>query len=145
MTIYIPIWWYSNYPLFCKSHQEMQFTFQSGDIQIRNPRKQLLWTAYIYIPIWWYSNLITHLITSVFFLFTFQSGDIQINLYVTGLTVALVDLHSNLVIFKLEWIGRQIKMTITFTFQSGDIQMGRRKKYTSLLPNLHSNLVIFKF
>ena len=77
------------------------FTFQSGDIQIKN---------------------MTYEVSMGLGEFTFQSGDIQIFFSPLYLVIKK-NLHSNLVIFKLHLRRDFCNDDILFTFQSGDIQM----------------------
>ena len=101
-----------------------QFTFQSGNIQIKPTSVGMKRTRSIYIPIWWYSNGINDISVCVDNdEFTFQSGDIQmikLNGYHSN---CICNLHSNLVIFKLILFLILVFSPIKFTFQSGDIQI----------------------
>ena len=77
------------------------FTFQSGDIQIKQSHRGLGYEKCIYIPIWWYSN---HLHSLFLYYYWYY-------------------LHSNLVIFKSLIPLGTLSSRTTFTFQSGDIQI----------------------
>ena len=79
----------------------MRFTFQSGDIRIIVIRLKSFDKNVIYIPIWWYSNVVSLRVVAT----------------------ALLDLHSNLVIFKFNTSNILTTMKSVFTFQSGDIQI----------------------
>ena len=75
--LYIPIWFYSNVDGSVCSPNFINFTFQSGSIQITQLQKK-------------YNELLT---------FTFQSGSIQMTLNGTKVQ-SITTLHSNLVLFK---------------------------------------------
>ena len=101
----------------------VEFTFQSGDIQII-PFFSISFTAFeIYIPIWWYSNQIMWIFT------TKHKYNLHSNLVIfkskQQIRYSFVEhyLHSNLVIFKSSAMYKCTISTDTFTFQSGDIQI----------------------
>ena len=101
MTLYIPIWLYSNCRLQLRVTQLLHFTFQSGYIQMHSSFRPLTeWTC-LYIPIWLYSNGTKWYSYTIIYNFTFQSGYIQI----------FVKLFECI-------------LPLYFTFQSGYIQIG---------------------
>ena len=123
----------------------LQFTFQSGDIQIWKHYVKFFFNFIIYIPIWWYSN------------FTLSSS--------AFLNISY--LHSNLVIFKYiniansidenKWIYIPIwwysnfdntlypalclRIYIPIWWYSNHLHLLLKQE---LQKDLHSNLVIFK-
>ena len=121
ISLYIPIWFYSNQFGSESNPMLFIFTFQSGSIQIE-VRKQKgkddttftfqSGSIQIKIALRPYQEEA----------FTFQSGSIQIlsrsGLYHTG-----KPLHSNLVLFKCFFISFFLQTLFRFTFQSGSIQM----------------------
>ena len=98
--LYIPIWLYSNSSLQHFAHSSLNFTFQSGYIQIVTKPTQQKELNLLYIPIWLYSNLRCQAYTAIY----------------------LLSLHSNLVIFKSFKPATSIR-AVYFTFQSGYIQI----------------------
>ena len=165
VSLYIPIWFYSNQHPTTDFYDLGLFTFQSGSIQM----DEALASAYVEKT------------------FTFQSGSIQI-CFDPANASKLMTLHSNLVLFKWPWMVRKYRVSrlyipiwfysnpcssiktafnVFFTFQSGSIQINKLDDYTiryTLLyipiwfysngyyrklqrvyeRSLHSNLVLFK-
>ena len=101
VTIYIPIWWYSNLTATnAIDDSTTEFTFQSGDIQmifwILGNMMSLQFTFQSGdIQIFLIFNDVVFIIV-----FTFQSGDIQITEMCSAQWPVGNNLHSNLVIFK---------------------------------------------
>ena len=99
-SLYIPIWFYSNRRNSKQTVQMLPFTFQYGSIQMRNRNSNIDFVSILYIPIWFYSN---HL-------------RIEPNKKLDP------TLHSNMVLFKWDFLTLQRLLSIT----------------------LHSNMVLFK-
>ena len=144
VSLYIPIWLYSNQNSKFSFNTVKVFTFQSGYIQMSDFEKIKNYLLKLYIPIWLYSNVAL----------------------LKPYRLPLSSLHSNLVIFKstcelwhslglafftfqsgyiqIKFIFFSFKLTIIFTFQSGYIQIMLSEEYINTDCALHSNLVIFK-
>ena len=141
-SLYIPIWFYSNYKRYDICGRWCSFTFQYGSIQIMSQKIQQterdfftfqygsiqiipnltcgLSDISLYIPIWFYSN-----VSSIFFsffciFFTFQYGSIQILFMTTVPTQSL--------------------LYIPIWFYSNC----NKYMLAILINTLHSNMVLFK-
>ena len=122
VSLYIPIWLYSNQNSKFSFNTVKVFTFQSGYIQMSDFEKIKNYLLKLYIPIWLYSNVAL----------------------LKPYRLPLSSLHSNLVIFKSTcelWHSLGLAF---FTFQSGYIQIMLSEEYINTDCALHSNLVIFK-
>ena len=99
--LYIPIWFYSNTLNSFVSLASLNFTFQSGSIQI--DFRCVLWHSWRNFT---FQSGSIQMILIIFIysevnIFTFQSGSIQMN-YTDLIRFINITLHSNLVLFK--WI-----------------------------------------
>ena len=122
ITIYIPLWSYSN--------EEICDT-EAAAIQI-------------YIPLWSYSNCNAWKSSDIYRRFTFHYGPIQMRKIhqVTG--YGRHYLHSTMVLFKFKFLLRYSGYT-KFTFHYGPIQISCRNVTLIMKSNLHSTMVLFKY
>ena len=164
--LYIPIWFYSNTLNSFVSLASLNFTFQSGSIQI--DFRCVLWHSWRNFT---FQSGSIQMILIIFIysevnIFTFQSGSIQIYQPEASVEPYYAALHSNLVLFKW-WVLQQWKLynfnftfqsgsiqmvyfktwrlgNLHFTFQSGSIQIETGDQTKAFFIALHSNLVLFK-
>ena len=106
-----------------KEGKEYEFTFQSGDIQIGLNSIGIKSILYIYIPIWWYSNP-----------YNVALNTFNVNIYIpiwwySNFTTITYHLYISAVFtfqsgdIQIEHAEKTGNSLLSFTFQSGDIQM----------------------